>query len=150
LEDFGFRYIESLLKPFKENLGQEVRDAWLEFERRETKEAQYMYEMDKFECMIQAHEYEQRTHGSKDLEEFQGLSSKITSAEGTSWLKLLQRERQHYFSKRRQRIPVIFVIGIPLRGVSDSVLTILQVPLALAKGLSALSFPSTLASSTYH
>ncbi|KAL9102155.1 MAG: hypothetical protein Q9163_002655 [Psora crenata] len=113
LEDFGFRYIESLLKPFKEDLGSEIRNAWLEFERRETKEAQYMHEMDKFECMVQAHEYEQRTHGRKDLEEFQGLSSKITSAEGLSWLELLQQERQHHFSKRRQRIPVIFVIGAP-------------------------------------
>ncbi|KAK3173428.1 hypothetical protein OEA41_006757 [Lepraria neglecta] len=111
LEDFGFRYIESLLKPFNENLGREVRNAWLEFERAETKEAQYMHEMDKLECMIQAHEYEQRTHGRKDLEEFQGLSSKVTSAEGVSWLGLLQQERQSHLSKRRQRIPVIFVIG---------------------------------------
>lgn len=43
--------------------------------------------------MVQAYEYEQRTFGEKDLEEFQGLSSKISSPEGKAWLELLQRER---------------------------------------------------------
>ena len=41
-----------------------------------------MKEMDKFECLTQAHEYEQRTYGMKDLREFQSLTSKIQSPEG--------------------------------------------------------------------
>jgi putative hydrolases of HD superfamily len=68
--------------------------------------------MDKFECMVQAYEYEQRTYGEKDLEEFRGLSSNISSPEGKAWLDLLQQERQAHFSKRKRRIPVIFVIGM--------------------------------------
>ncbi|KAL9118279.1 MAG: hypothetical protein Q9187_005177 [Circinaria calcarea] len=111
LEDSGFRYIRSLLDPAKPNLGKELRDAWLEYEQGKTAEAQWIRDMDKFECMVQAHEYEQRTYGEKDLEEFQGLSSKITSSKGKEWLALLQEERDAHFSKRKSRTPVIFVIG---------------------------------------
>ena len=132
MEDFGFRYIESLLKPFNENLGREIRDAWLEFEQRETKEAQYMYEVDKLECMIQAHEYEQKSYGKKDLEEFQGLAAKIESAECRSWLELLQQERLAHFSKRRQRIPVIFVLGNSYQETLGRALRMLKAPMELA------------------
>ena len=67
--------------------------------------------MDKFECMVQAHEYELKTFGEKDLEEFQGLSPKISSPQGRAWLELLQQERQTHFSKRKRRDRVIFFIG---------------------------------------
>ncbi|MCJ1379039.1 HD domain-containing protein 2 [Xylographa soralifera] len=111
LENSGFQYISSLLGPAKPNLGKEIRDAWLEYEEGKTVEAQWIRDMDKFECMVQAHEYEQRTYGEKDLQEFQGLSSKIISSKGKEWLALLDQEREAHFSKRRLRTPVIFVIG---------------------------------------
>jgi 5'-deoxynucleotidase YfbR-like HD superfamily hydrolase len=112
LEDSGFQYILSLLKLAKPTLGEEIKDAWLEYEEGKTAEARWVRDMDKFECLIQAHEYEQRTYGEKDFEEFQGLSSRIRSPEGNEWLALLQQERQAHFSKRRWRTPVIFVMGI--------------------------------------
>ena len=86
--------------------------AWVDYEDGRTPEARYMREMDKFECLIQAHEYEQRTYGEKDLDEFQGLSSKIGSPEGMAWLDLLQQERSAHLSKRKRRLPVIFVLGM--------------------------------------
>ena len=86
--------------------------AWVDYEEGRTPEARYMREMDKFECLIQAHEYEQRTYGEKDLDEFQGLSSKISSPEGMAWLGLLQQERSAHLSKRKRRFPVIFVLGM--------------------------------------
>jgi putative hydrolase of HD superfamily len=101
-----------LLKLFNAKLGGEIRAAWLEYEEGKTAEARFIRENDKFECLIQTFEYEQRTHGKKDLEEFQGLSSKVVSSEGKALLELLQQERQARFLKRRQRTPVIFVIGI--------------------------------------
>ncbi|KAL8912003.1 MAG: hypothetical protein Q9171_002916 [Xanthocarpia ochracea] len=111
LEDFGTRYIQSLLNPINPTLGTKIRTAWLEYEEGKTAEAQFIRDMDKLECMIQAYEYEQRTFGEKDLEEFQGLSSKISSASGKAWLELLQQERQAHFSKRKRRNLVIFVIA---------------------------------------
>ena len=71
-----------------------------------------MREMDKFECLLQACEYEQSTFGEKDLEEFQGLSSKIVSPIGKAWVRRLEQERQENFAKRRRPINVIFVIGM--------------------------------------
>ena len=112
LEHYGFRYITELVRPCNSNLADELLAAWVDYEKGRTPEARYMREMDKLECLIQAHEYEQRTYGEKDLEEFQGLSSKISSPEGNAWLDLLQQERSAHLSKRKRRLPVIFVIGM--------------------------------------
>ncbi|KAF2256579.1 P-loop containing nucleoside triphosphate hydrolase protein [Trematosphaeria pertusa] len=116
LEDFGILYIESLLATSNPAAGKKIRNAWVEYEECKTPEARFVREMDKFECLIQAHEYEQMTFGEKDLEEFQGLSSKISSFEGKRWMKLLQQEREAHFAKRSQRTHVIFVIGGPGAG----------------------------------
>ncbi|KAI4223087.1 MAG: hypothetical protein L6R40_008536 [Gallowayella cf. fulva] len=113
LEDFGTRYIQSLLNPINPTLGTKIRTAWLEYEEGKTAEARFIRDMDKLECMIQAYEYERKTFGEKDLEEFQGLSSKISSATGKAWLDLLQQERQAHFSKRKRRNLVVFFIGAP-------------------------------------
>ena len=86
--------------------------AWLDYEEGRTAEGRWMREMDKFECLIQAHEYEQRTYGEKDLGEFQGLTSKITSEEGKAWLSLLQQERKAHLTNRQRRLPIIFVFGM--------------------------------------
>ena len=93
LENLGTRYIQSLLNPINLMLSSKIRSVWLEYEEGKTNESRFIREMDKFECMVQAYEYEQRTFGEKDLEEFQGLSSKISSPEGKAWSELLQRER---------------------------------------------------------
>ncbi|KAM0794840.1 hypothetical protein BDR22DRAFT_814463, partial [Usnea florida] len=108
LEHYGFRYIAELVRPCNGKLADELIAAWVDYEEGRTPEARYMREMDKFECLIQAHEYEQRTYGEKDLDEFQGLSSKISSPEGIAWLDLLQQERSAHLSKRKRRLPVIF------------------------------------------
>ena len=138
----------SLLKLVKPNLGRKIKDAWLEYEDGKTAEAQWVREMDKFECMVQAHEYEQRTYWEEDLEEFQGLSSKIRSPEGKEWLALLQQERQAHFSRRRRRTPVIFVIGISHQSHWPQILTAAQAPLELARRRNALSYLRNLVFST--
>lgn len=99
------------MDPFDSSLGKRLRNAWIEYEEGKTKEARYMYDVDKFECMLQAFEYEQMTYGEKNLEEFQGLASKIKSPETKEWLELLRQERRAHLIKRNERIRVIFVIG---------------------------------------
>jgi 5'-deoxynucleotidase YfbR-like HD superfamily hydrolase len=97
-------------------LGADIRAGWEEYENGNTPEAtpegKWVREMDKFECMIQAHEYEQSTYGEENLEEFQGQTKYIKSQEGKELLGLLQQERLDHFQKRKQRTPVIFIIGI--------------------------------------
>lgn len=114
LEEFGFKYIQSLLKGVNPGLGQELMDLWVEFEKGETLEAQWMHEVDKFECMIQAHEYEQQTYGEKDLDEFQGPynAAKVLSVKGKEDLRLLTLERQAHFANRDQKLPLIFLISM--------------------------------------
>jgi putative hydrolase of HD superfamily len=112
LEHYGIRYIETLLEPFNPILGAKIRAAWEEYEAGVTLEARWVREADKADCLIKAYDYELQTHGEKGLEEFQSLTSKITSQEGKAWLRLLQEERKAHFSRLKQRVPVIFVIGI--------------------------------------
>ncbi len=149
MEDFGTRYIQSLLNPINPTLGTKIRTAWLEYEGGETAESRFIRDMDKFECMVQAYEYEQRTFGEEDLEEFQGLSSKIKSPEGRAWLELLQQERQAHFLKRKRRLPVIFFIGTFFSSHRPQVLITIQAPAELARRHSALSCARNLGSSTY-
>ncbi|KAK3291068.1 uncharacterized protein B0H64DRAFT_331254 [Chaetomium fimeti] len=113
LERSGFEYIDSLVKPYDPKLAKEIMEAWLDYEEGRTPEGRWMKEMDKFECLVQAYEYEQQTYGEKDLDEFQGLASKIHSPEGREWLKLLQTEREAHFRKRDRRLPVVFAPGLP-------------------------------------
>lgn len=70
LEDFGTRYIQSLLNPINPTLGTKIRTVWLEYEGGETAESRYIRDIDKFECIVQAYEYEQRTFREEDLKEF--------------------------------------------------------------------------------
>lgn len=110
-EHTGFQYIANLLRPYDSQTAEEIHALWLEYEEGETQEAKWVREMDKFDCLVQAHEYEQRTYGKKDLSEFQGQSNKIHSAEATKWVAQLQQERNAHLDKRKQRFPIIFVTG---------------------------------------
>ena len=126
-----------------------IRTAWLEYEEGKTAEAKFIRDMDKFECMVQAHEYEQRTFGEEDLEEFQGLSSKISSPEGRAWLELLQQERAAHLSKRRRRVPIIFLMGISCASHSSHELTAIQAPSGRARGHNAISCAANSTFRTY-
>jgi putative hydrolase of HD superfamily len=112
LERFGVEYVETLLSPSYSEVSASIRDAWLEYEEGKTPESQFVREMDKLECLMQALRYERQTFGEKDLKEFQGLSTKISSPLGIAWMDLLNQEREAHFTKRRERTPVIFVIGV--------------------------------------
>lgn len=59
---------------------------------------------------MQAQEYEQ-VYRSGDFDEFQGLSTKITSVEGQRLLELLRKERQAQRLKEAQRYPIVFLLG---------------------------------------
>lgn len=82
-----------------------------------------MKQMDKLECLIQAHEYEQKTFGEKDLNEFQGLKSKIILPEAKEWVELLEKERTAHLCHRQKRLSVIFITGMPSDTLLYSMLT---------------------------
>ncbi|KXG51388.1 Adenylate kinase [Penicillium griseofulvum] len=113
MERNGFQYLENLLQTYSPKKATEISDLWLEYEQGETPEAKWVKEMDKFECLVQAHEYEQKTFGKADLDEFQGLRAKIHSKEATQWAESLCRERDDHLAKRKRRLPIIFLAGDP-------------------------------------
>ncbi|KAJ5971844.1 uncharacterized protein N7479_001762 [Penicillium vulpinum] len=115
MERNGFQYLENLLQTYSPKRATEISALWLEYEQGETPEAKWVKEMDKFECLVQAHEYEQKTFGKKDLDEFQGLLAKIHSNEAARWAESLCREREDHLAKRKKRLPIIFITGNPLR-----------------------------------
>ncbi|KAK1656973.1 hypothetical protein BDP55DRAFT_687326 [Colletotrichum godetiae] len=112
LETRGFEWIERLLEPGYPELADELKNAWLDYEEGRTEEGRWMKQMDKLECLIQAKEYEEQTFGAeKGLEEFQSLRKQLQAPEAKHWDALVQREREAHFSKRKQQLPLIFVMG---------------------------------------
>ncbi|KAI3339073.1 hypothetical protein F4824DRAFT_458072 [Ustulina deusta] len=109
MEASAFQYIKALLQATDKALATEVVDAWEDYEHGKSAEGRWVKEVDKLDCIMQAQEYEGRTEGENLFDEFQGLSSKISSAKGKQWLEMLQRERLVQNQKRRQNI--IFIIG---------------------------------------
>lgn len=47
--------------------------ALLDYEEGRTAETRWMRETDEFECLIQAHEYEQRTQNNFNINDLRGL-----------------------------------------------------------------------------
>ena len=123
------------MHPYSSQTAKEIRELWEEYEKGATPEAKWVQEMDKFDCLVQAHEYEQRTYGLKDLTEFQGQSGKIHSAEAKEWVAQLQQERDDHLDKRKKRLPIIFVTAVSstedvdaCESVSDHVSKALKLP----------------------
>ncbi|KAJ6189759.1 hypothetical protein N7519_004667 [Penicillium mononematosum] len=114
MEHNGFQYLHNLLQTYSPKTATKISELWLEFEQGETPEAKWVKEMDKFECLVQAHEYEQETFGKKDFGEFQGQLKEIHSKEAKKWAESLSREREDHFAKRQKRLPIIFITGDPV------------------------------------
>ena len=111
MEYNGFQYLESLLRPYSPKAAECMTELWLEYEKGETREAKWVRQMDKLDCLIQAFDYERETFGEKDLEEFQGLRKKIDSEEANKWVESLSRERQIHRTRLARRLPIIFIMG---------------------------------------
>jgi 5'-deoxynucleotidase YfbR-like HD superfamily hydrolase len=112
MEHNGFQYLHNLLQTYSPKTATKISELWLEYEQGKTPEAKWVKEMDKFECLVQAHEYEQKTFGKKDFGEFQGQLKHIHSKEAKKWAESLSREREDHFAKREKRLPIIFITGM--------------------------------------
>ncbi|KAH6959693.1 hypothetical protein BKA56DRAFT_600862 [Ilyonectria sp. MPI-CAGE-AT-0026] len=66
---------------------------WLDYDEGRTPEGKWVKETDKLECYYQAHIYKQE-EPERDLEEFEGLESKITLPDLKDWLNKLQQDKK--------------------------------------------------------
>lgn len=58
--------LEAALAPINPNAAREICDLWREYEAAETKEARAVKDIDKFEMILQAYEYERESHAQVD------------------------------------------------------------------------------------
>ncbi|KAI8648874.1 5'-deoxynucleotidase [Fusarium sp. Ph1] len=110
LEGRAWRFIKEYLEHYDKPTAQLIYDLWLEYENPASPEGRWVKQADKLECVNQAVDYEKQ-FSDLDLEEFQGLKSKITSPDLQLWLTLLQEYREVYRSEQEQRLPLSAVIG---------------------------------------
>jgi putative hydrolase of HD superfamily len=71
----------------------ELEAIWNEFEAGETEEAKFAQDLDKFELLLQAVEYERLMIGERDLSSFISVAGKIQLVEVKSWAEVVIKER---------------------------------------------------------
>lgn len=90
----------------------DLESVWKEYEERKTKEAQLVRDIDVYERLVQAKEYEVRERGEKDLGNFfVQWEEMITTPEIKRWTKSLLRERETFWSRKKASAVIIFVLG---------------------------------------
>ncbi|KAL6366224.1 hypothetical protein LRP88_00069 [Fusarium phalaenopsidis] len=105
LEGRAWRFIKEYLEHYDKPTAQLIYDLWLEYENPASPEGRWVKQADKLECVRQAVDYEEQ-FPDLDLEEFQGLESKITLPDLKLWLTGLQEYRKVYRSEQGQRLPL--------------------------------------------
>lgn len=76
-------------------IAREIEQLWEEFEKRETKEARLVYELDRLEAIFQAGEYEREGNFKVSLQEFFDYANgRLGNKELKKVFALLMRERE--------------------------------------------------------
>jgi putative hydrolases of HD superfamily len=90
--------LESIVQDLDDNgvLGNEIRELWFEYEERTTNEAKVASQLDKFEMIVQADEYEKQHAGDKKCLEsfFSYTEGYFTHPEIGAWDKALREARK--------------------------------------------------------
>ena len=147
-ESLTVDYLSCLLRTSNPSAAAEIRSLFEEFEENKTPEAKFVKEIDAFECLVQAEEYEERAHEDHQLSDFLHLESRISSKDLRRWTKLLAEERNAISSKRSTDTVIVFVIGKYNNPANVTSLIRPQVVRALAKALNVPDLRQTLASNT--
>ncbi|KAL8663076.1 MAG: hypothetical protein Q9168_008153 [Polycauliona sp. 1 TL-2023] len=113
-ERLAIRFLSALNRPGNPRFAIELESLWEEYEERKTKEARLVRDIDVYERLLQAKEYELRGRGEKDLGDFfVQWEEMITTPEIKKWTKSLLHERETFWSRRKASAVIIFVLGGP-------------------------------------
>mmetsp|Transcript_10936 Transcript_10936/g.45491 ORF Transcript_10936/g.45491 Transcript_10936/m.45491 type:complete len:126 (-) Transcript_10936:3402-3779(-) len=75
------------------DIGQELYDLWLEYDKGESEDARIMKQIDKFEMIVQAYEYELAQ--GKDLSQFfESTKKSFTTEPFTKWVDVLRKRHE--------------------------------------------------------
>ncbi|GAB6028430.1 HD domain-containing protein 2 [Chamberlinius hualienensis] len=76
-------------------VGEELMTLWEEYSQQETPVAKAVKDLDRFDMVLQAYEYEKQENRPKDLQEFfDDVTTKIQSKTVSDWMKELHKKRE--------------------------------------------------------
>ena len=112
-ERLTIQFLLTLNRPGNPTFALQLESLWEEYEERKTKEARLVRDIDVYERLVQAKEYEVRGRGEKDLGDFfVQWEEMITTPEIKKWTKSLLHEREAFWSRRKAGAVIIFVLGM--------------------------------------
>ncbi|GMM37421.1 5'-deoxynucleotidase [Saccharomycopsis crataegensis] len=91
---------KKLIKPYNEAAALEIMELWLEYENISTIEARYVKDIDKFEMILQAFEYE-KEHLSVNLEPFYESIASIKTTEIQELANSVLQNREVFLTNKK-------------------------------------------------
>lgn len=92
---------ETIIKPYNEEAAEEIMDHWLQYENISSLEARYVKDIDKYEMLVQAFEYEREFGREVDLSQFWSAMSSIKTEEVKGWADELFKLREEMLEERK-------------------------------------------------
>lgn len=102
-EYLTIKYLSSLVKPYNPVAAEEILELWLDYEEIRCIEAQYVKDIDKFEMIQQAWDYEQQFGLKYDLEEFYDSRKMIKSNEVGQLCDGIIEKRKLFLQQQQQQ-----------------------------------------------
>lgn len=90
-------YLVKVISPYNSDFALEMRELWLEYEEIRSPEAVYVKDIDKFEMIQQAWDYEQEYGRKYDLSEFYQSRSNVKTPEIGELCDEVIRQREEFF-----------------------------------------------------
>lgn len=90
-------YLVKIVSPYNSEFAEEMKELWLEYEGIRSPEAVYVKDIDKFEMIQQAWDYEQEYGQKYDLSEFYRSRSNIKTPEIGELCDEVIRQRKEFF-----------------------------------------------------
>ncbi|GAO47379.1 metal dependent phosphohydrolase [Saitoella complicata NRRL Y-17804] len=90
---------KELLPPSMSVQSDEIMSLWEEYENCSTKEARFVKDVDKFELLLQAVEYERAGKGDMDLEQFYGVYNAIKLDFMKEWADEVLKEKEEMWEE---------------------------------------------------
>lgn len=94
-EKATIKYLCELIKPYNEEAAKKFWEDWNAYENISCEEAVYVKDLDKYELLTQAMEYEKR-HPQLDVEQFWNAANNIKTDEVKQWAEDLLGERAEH------------------------------------------------------
>lgn len=101
-ERSAIEFLADIMSNYNENFSKELKELWLDYEEIRCLEARYVKDIDKFEMIQQAWDYEQEYGLVYDLSEFYTSRSSIVTPEIAELCDELIRQRSEYVADLRK------------------------------------------------